>query len=682
MVSGRGNNAAAVAEEERVLQAIVLGDSFNERFMPITLDKPRCLLPLVNVPIIEYTLEFLAISGIQEVILFCRSHADQLKAYIGQSRWSRPTSTLSVQIIVSPECASVGDALRDIDARQLIRGDFVLCYGDTVSTVHLGRILAQFREKRAKDKSLIMTMVNRRAVPQHRTREHGESAVFAIASGSGECKWYRQVETEQDSKLDLPVELFLENPCLELRYDLLDCNIDICSLDVLALFTENFDYQDVRRDFVKGILGAWELLGHKINVEVLEDEYAARVRNSALYDAISRDIISRWTFPIVPDSTILGMEGGERIRLKRNSVYLGDVLLARNASIGPCTVIGSGTTVGINARITNSVIGRNCQIGSDCVISNAYLWDEVIVEAGCQVESCIISDRSRIKSNSTIPSGCLITSEVVIGPKANVPCNTRVAKLSDRMEQAMQALGLGSMESLPQPPTNNACLGKDSDGVVWEGENDDYNPVFTIGHTVLNMTESMEEDLSSTDSSTFSESASSHIQQRRLSVSFEKEAHDLLLHCITSKHSADTVALELNGLKFATNVGFIECRQAIITALWTLCEQHIMKGPEVASLFKSWCPLLLKFTHGPEGQMHLLQLLEREAFTNESTIQVAHAIPPLYEMDVVEEDVIINWSENSLKDDRLKQFISPFINFLQADDEDDEDGSDDAEDED
>lgn len=33
-----------------------------------------------------------------------------------------------------------------------------------------------------------------------------------------------------------------------------DCHIDICSLDVLTLFTDNFDYQQIRRDFVRGLL--------------------------------------------------------------------------------------------------------------------------------------------------------------------------------------------------------------------------------------------------------------------------------------------------------------------------------------------------------------------------------------------------------------------------------------------
>lgn len=30
-------------EEDKILQAVVIADSFNERFMPITIDKPRVI---------------------------------------------------------------------------------------------------------------------------------------------------------------------------------------------------------------------------------------------------------------------------------------------------------------------------------------------------------------------------------------------------------------------------------------------------------------------------------------------------------------------------------------------------------------------------------------------------------------------------------------------------------------
>ena len=45
----------------------MLADSFTRNFRPITLDIPKVLMPLVNIPMIEYTLEFLISNGVEEV---------------------------------------------------------------------------------------------------------------------------------------------------------------------------------------------------------------------------------------------------------------------------------------------------------------------------------------------------------------------------------------------------------------------------------------------------------------------------------------------------------------------------------------------------------------------------------------------------------------------------------------
>lgn len=47
------------------------------------------LLPLVNVPMIEYTLEWLAMNKVEETYVFCCAHADQLKRYLADSKWAR-----------------------------------------------------------------------------------------------------------------------------------------------------------------------------------------------------------------------------------------------------------------------------------------------------------------------------------------------------------------------------------------------------------------------------------------------------------------------------------------------------------------------------------------------------------------------------------------------------------------
>ena len=46
-----------------------------------SVDGSKCLLPLANTPLIEYTCEFLANAGVEEVILYCGNHTDQVEEY-------------------------------------------------------------------------------------------------------------------------------------------------------------------------------------------------------------------------------------------------------------------------------------------------------------------------------------------------------------------------------------------------------------------------------------------------------------------------------------------------------------------------------------------------------------------------------------------------------------------------
>jgi hypothetical protein len=56
---------------------------------------------------------------------------------------------------------------------------------------------------------------------------------------------------------------------LQVRTDLLDTNISICSPEVLMMFSDNFDYQTLKRDFVVGTLSEEEL-GKKIYLHTLQ----------------------------------------------------------------------------------------------------------------------------------------------------------------------------------------------------------------------------------------------------------------------------------------------------------------------------------------------------------------------------------------------------------------------------
>jgi translation initiation factor eIF-2B subunit epsilon len=67
-----------------------------------------------------------------------------------------------------------------------------------------------------------------------------------------------------------------------------DLGIDVCEADVPALCTENFDYHDLRRDFVNGVLTS-ELLGKKIAVYQVGAEDTGTTRDEGRYVDRVRD---------------------------------------------------------------------------------------------------------------------------------------------------------------------------------------------------------------------------------------------------------------------------------------------------------------------------------------------------------------------------------------------------------
>lgn len=56
-------------------------------------------------------------------------------------------------------------------------------------------------------------------------------------------------------------------------------------MQVPSLFQDNFDYGDIRRDFVYGVLTS-DLLMKNIHCYVAKDGYAARVADTRSYDAV------------------------------------------------------------------------------------------------------------------------------------------------------------------------------------------------------------------------------------------------------------------------------------------------------------------------------------------------------------------------------------------------------------
>lgn len=318
--------------------------------------------------------------------------------------------------------------MRDLDGKHLITGDFIVVSGDVISNLPIEGALAKHRARREADKNAIMTMILREAGRNHRTKASSVSPVFVIDPTKDRCLHYEEIDQHNpdSTRLNIEPEIITSHQEIDLRQDLIDCNIDICTPDVLSLWSDSFDYQAPRKQFLFGVLKDYELNGKTIHTHIIKDHYAARVRNLKAYDAISKDIISRWTYPLCPDTNLLP---GHNYELRKGSLYQEQgVTLARSCVIGRRTVIGQGTSIGDKTTVKDTVLGRDCKIGKNVTLEGAYIWDGAVIGDGTTVRQAIVADRAVVGKNCTVEPGALISFGVEIADGIKVTEGLRITK--------------------------------------------------------------------------------------------------------------------------------------------------------------------------------------------------------------------------------------------------------------
>lgn len=310
--------------------------------------------------------------------------------------------------------------MRDLDGKHLITGDFIVVSGDVISNLPIEGALTAHRTRRAADKNAIMTMILREAGRNHRTKSSSEMPIFVIDPTKDRCLHYEEIDrhSPESSRLNIDTEIIETHQELDIRQDLIDCSIDICTPDVLSLWSDSFDYQTPRKQFLYGVLKDYELNGKTIHTHIVEDHYAARVRNLKAYDAVSRDIIARWAYPLCPDTNLLP---GHSYDLRGGNLYQEQgVMLARSCVVGRRTVIGQGTSIGDRTTVKNTVLGRNCKIGKNVTLDGAYIWDGAVIGDGSTVHRAVIADGVVVGNGCTVESGALLSYGVKIGDGVTV----------------------------------------------------------------------------------------------------------------------------------------------------------------------------------------------------------------------------------------------------------------------
>lgn len=606
-----------------------------------------------------------------------------------QSKWKTDSSPFKQLTFLKSTSTSVGDVMRDLDGKHLITGDFIVVSGDVISNLPIEAALTQHRARREADKNAIMTMVLREAGRNHRTKSSSVSPVFVIDPTKDRCLHYEEIDRHSDehpARLNIDAEIILSHPELDIRQDLIDCSIDICTPDVLSLWSDSFDYQSPRKHYLYGVLKDYELNGKTIHTHIIKEDYAARVRNLKAYDAISKDILSRWTYPLCPDTNLLP---GHTYDLRKGSLYQEQgVTLARSCLIGRRTVIGSGTSIGDRTTVHSTVLGRNCKIGKNVKLDGAYVWDGVTIGDNTDVRGAIIADGVTIGKDCSIAPGALLSYGIRIADGMKIESGKRITK---------------SRRDGSAATSDPAVVGADGEGYEFiQGEDDeeeeDDASVASSGLVYRMPGLSLSSASISTLSSEVSEeswagSGRSSFSDDEEQDNFHHDAAVSIFDSLRDGTSADVVQLELVSLRMTANASDNQVRRAIVSSFMKYVEQLVeggkAAGPAVHEVFSKYCEVVERtlFDRNKNEKSDqvdlLLQLQQDLTQRSKGDTILLFTAKELYELEVVDEEAYEQWwdderSSNSEEMRTVRNQAQQFVDWLaNAEEESSEEESDD-----
>ena len=470
--------------------------------------------------------------------------------------------------------------MRDLDQKQLITGDFICVYGDVIANIPMETAIAAHRARREKNKKAIMTMVLREAGESHRTKSQNIRPAFVIDPETERCVHYEQLRPRQTPRLDIAEEVLKDHVEVEVREDLIDCGIDICTPEVLAQYTDNFDWQLPRRGFLYGVLKDFETNQLTVHTYIANRGYASRVKNLQAYDAVSKDVVSRWTYPLCPDVNMLP---DQSYQLEKGNVYKEDgVVLARSSLINHKTVLGKATSVGEGTTISNSIIGRRCVIGKRVKIDGAYIWDDAWIGDGATIDKAIVANEASVGRDCYIQAGALISYGVSIAKGVTVDGNSRVTKHKRRRRY--------SQDKAIRSTTDPKIVGEGGEGCQMEVDEEDDELIETlVPGDIYNMAElslsaesistlNSEDEDEGTDyfshrrrssrSDSFASIGSDESgETRRKAADFHHDASTSIVDGLQQGHDAENIQLELQALRLSSNAEDKQIRRAVAVAL-------------------------------------------------------------------------------------------------------------------
>jgi mannose-1-phosphate guanylyltransferase / phosphomannomutase len=361
------------------MKGVIMAGGFGTRLKPLTINRPKPMVPVANRPIMEHIVALLRRHGVTDLVSILYFQPEHITSYFGDgSRFG-----VNMQYVTAEADYGTAGAVRN--ASHLLGDDSVI--------VISGDVLTDF------DLSAAM-------------RSHGErgaEATIALTSVENPLAFGIVIVDEATGR----IERFLEKPTWgEVFSDTINTGIYI--LEAAAL----------RR------------IPPRTNVDFSKDLYPQMLREGAgLFGYIAegywRDIGNIDEYRIAHHDVLTGRVqlefAGERRVMEGGTVWLGPgVELPDSTRVSGTVVIGEGVTIHDETVLDNVVVGAGSVVGECAELRHAVLWEGCRVGRRARISESVCARGVHIGKAAAIRDRCIIADGAEVGDFAVVGPNVKV----------------------------------------------------------------------------------------------------------------------------------------------------------------------------------------------------------------------------------------------------------------
>lgn len=406
------------------MKAVVMAGGSGSRLRPITIERPKPMITIVNKPVLGHILDLLKRNGITDVVITVQYMASIIQDYFGDG------SNLGMNITYFAEENPLGTAGGVKNVQSVLDDTFLVISGDAITDFDLQKIIAFHREKQAKATLTLYRVPN--------PLEYG----VIITDGDGY------------------ITQFLEKPSWgEVISDTVNTGLYVVEPDVLDMIPPGSAYDFSKQLFPNMLKRNLPLAGYVAdgywcdigNIETLRqassDVLEGKVKGIKLGRDVGDGIWAEGEYEISPSATVIG------------PVFLGDsVKIMDDVIIRGPSVIRDYTIVEERTEIDRSIVWRNCYIGKGVELRGAMVLRHCSLKAKAVVyEGAVIGDGSIIGEGAVIHPNLKIWPGKEIEPGATI--KNSVIWGSQGRRELFGRYGVTGMTNVDFTPEFSARLG-------------------------------------------------------------------------------------------------------------------------------------------------------------------------------------------------------------------------------